>query len=435
MPKKKKFIDKKKAVTFHLVHRSQKDPLQADDEAPKRVLLPTEKEKLNARKEEQLKYGINFEDEYDYMQHLKESREIHNVEMDGIDHWIAESNENESTLNIKLPSKLFGSNMETDVGMLNKAAPVSGPRLDLDPDLVAAMDDDFNFDDPDNQLEDDFISKANCEEGAEEDEGEYDECDMSSDFGEGDDFFDEKSFGGETFRTSKSRFTEYSVSSSVMRRNEGLSNLDDRFEELFDQYDDDEIGALDQEEIQGNLGEDNLVLKAALEEYGEAMEAKERTLKDEVRIPKTLNYQDSDEEFIAVEVEEEDKGEKWDCETILTTYSTIYNNPKVIDDKPKKIQLTKRLAVPNDALPSQNRATNRQKDKDIYKPNFDKACTVRNKEESAEERKARKKAIKDERRERRKEKKDTKLTFKSEKLKQQSEIVNLQKNISAVKIV
>jgi len=34
-------------------------------------------------------------------------------------------------------------------------------RLDLDPDIVAAMDDDFNFEDPDNELEDDFVIQAN----------------------------------------------------------------------------------------------------------------------------------------------------------------------------------------------------------------------------------------------------------------------------------
>lgn len=40
-PKKtKKFIDKKNAVTFHLVHRSQQDPLAADERAPQKVLLP-----------------------------------------------------------------------------------------------------------------------------------------------------------------------------------------------------------------------------------------------------------------------------------------------------------------------------------------------------------------------------------------------------------
>lgn len=37
--KKKPFIDKKNSVTFHLVHRSQKDPLAADDSAPQHVLM------------------------------------------------------------------------------------------------------------------------------------------------------------------------------------------------------------------------------------------------------------------------------------------------------------------------------------------------------------------------------------------------------------
>ncbi len=36
-----------------------------------------------------------------------------------------------------------------------------GPRLDMDPDIVAALDEDFDFDDPENMLEDDFVVKAN----------------------------------------------------------------------------------------------------------------------------------------------------------------------------------------------------------------------------------------------------------------------------------
>lgn len=38
---KRRFIDKKNAVTFHLVHRSQQDPLIADETAPQHVLLET----------------------------------------------------------------------------------------------------------------------------------------------------------------------------------------------------------------------------------------------------------------------------------------------------------------------------------------------------------------------------------------------------------
>jgi len=44
-----------------------------------------------------------------------------------------------------------------------------GPRLDFDPDIVAALDDDFDFDNPDNLLEDDFILQAN--KPTEEEEG------------------------------------------------------------------------------------------------------------------------------------------------------------------------------------------------------------------------------------------------------------------------
>ena len=38
---------------------------------------------------------------------------------------------------------------------------ISGLRLDLDPDIVAAMDDDFDYDNCDNMLEEDFMALAN----------------------------------------------------------------------------------------------------------------------------------------------------------------------------------------------------------------------------------------------------------------------------------
>lgn len=36
----------------------------------------------------------------------------------------------------------------------------SGLRLDLDPDVVAAMDEDFDYSDPENELEDNFMEMA-----------------------------------------------------------------------------------------------------------------------------------------------------------------------------------------------------------------------------------------------------------------------------------
>jgi protein LTV1 len=47
--------------------------------------------------------------------------------------------------------------------------------LSLDPDIVAAMDDDFDYEDPDNELEDDFVLKAM--EGEGEGEGDSEEGD------------------------------------------------------------------------------------------------------------------------------------------------------------------------------------------------------------------------------------------------------------------
>lgn len=41
-----------------------------------------------------------------------------------------------------------------------------GPRLDMDPDIVAALDDDFDFENPNNILDDDFIIRANSGTGA-----------------------------------------------------------------------------------------------------------------------------------------------------------------------------------------------------------------------------------------------------------------------------
>ena len=61
-----------------------------------------------------------------------------------------------------MPSSLFASKEQMKVGLLNKAAPNRDPKFDWDPDIVAALDDDFDHDNPENQLEDDFLALANA---------------------------------------------------------------------------------------------------------------------------------------------------------------------------------------------------------------------------------------------------------------------------------
>lgn len=93
------------------------------------------------------------------MQHLREpgDRGVHweYVEPANVKH----EDPSATKPNLQLPSSVFESEFQEDEGMLRKAAPRSGPRPDLDPDIVAALDDDFDFENPDNQLEDDFIVK------------------------------------------------------------------------------------------------------------------------------------------------------------------------------------------------------------------------------------------------------------------------------------
>merc|ERR1712025_844947 len=45
----------------------------------------------------------------------------------------------------------------------------------------------------------------------------------------------------------KSKFTSYSMSSSVIRRNDGLTLLDEKFDKFFDDYDEDNVGGCELE--------------------------------------------------------------------------------------------------------------------------------------------------------------------------------------------
>lgn len=97
------------------------------------------------------------------------------------------------------------------------------------------MDEDFDFTNPDNELEDNFIELA---------EGVASEEELDEEF-EGDGYGSEEaddlgslhgSFHSFSDEETKSRFTAYSMTSSVIRRNEQLTLLDDRFEKVREQF-------------------------------------------------------------------------------------------------------------------------------------------------------------------------------------------------------
>ncbi|XP_048051960.1 protein LTV1 homolog isoform X2 [Megalobrama amblycephala] len=463
--KKKSFINKKNAVSFHLVHRSQKDPLAADEMAPQHVLLPAAKVEVEKRREEQRKFGVFFDDDYDYLQHLREAPQptelvsAPRLRRDARPKPAEEEEDMEEedvtipVSSINLPSSVFASEFEEEVGLLNKAAPVSGPRLDMDPDIVAALDEDFDFDDPENMLEDDFVIKANDVVGdtGNDDDDDDDEWEDTDDEGDEEDYdsagLSDEEGGQREFMfgdcETKSRFTEYSLTSSVMRRNEQLTLLDDRFEKFFEQFDDDEIGALDNAELEGYIEPDSKRLEEVIKDYFIQKE-KDYQKPDQLgpaELPSVREEDENDEDDEEVAIDTmviEPPAERWDCETIISTYSNIYNRPKLIQDppKPKQIRVSSKTGIPLDVLakrgPTAKQVERMERINDSDLPRV--STQPRSRDESAEERRARKQAIKTERKERRTEKKANKLAFKQEKQMQEKQMVNLRANVQGLKL-
>lgn len=98
---------------------------------------------------------------------------------------------------------------------------------------------------------------------------------------------------------------------------------------MYASYDDNEIGALDCDEIEGHIVENSDILMQCADEF-EKSKKREALDKDAVinRLEKESDT-DSDDELVTMEVPEK---EKWDCQSILSTYSNIYNHPKLITE-------------------------------------------------------------------------------------------------------
>merc|ERR550539_135475 len=75
-----------------------------------------------------------------------------------------------------------------------------------------------------------------------------------------------------------------------------------------------------------------------LAEHNEEKRTARQQLEREKEVARRVLEQDDCEEMeeIVLPVDAEAKREQWDAETILTTYSTLYNHPKLISE-PKKI--------------------------------------------------------------------------------------------------
>lgn len=387
-----KLIKAKKTskVKFLLAPRPQRDPLAADNDAPQHVLVP--------------KPGTDLSKLADF------------------------------------DPQLFVSEQETKVGMLERAQTAS--KL-LDPDLMKAMSKEFDYNDPNNIIDDDFMDQAGGliePEDAEmadlddlfdeepeiinfndlHQEGQGDELDDECEDEDDDDFDedDDKSFRDFISKQkrqddNRSVFTGCSMSSSVMRRSQGLQQIDEHFERFYeDAYQDDtEIGALDLNEVKGeelltNIDQISLLKK-------EVTEVRKRNHGDDYK-PEIVSEHhknaiigDESEGEDLVEVEVERRENRIDCESILSYNSNLFNHPKLIVEPRKKTTSTRSNASDISMSTQDNTGAS------TLAANLAK-LSVRPTNETPEERRARKKAIKELRSERRQERKQNQQVYKTE---------------------
>ncbi|KAI3622310.1 cytoplasmic protein [Moniliophthora roreri] len=237
----------------------------------------------------------------------------------------------------------------------------------------------------------------------------------------------------------------YSMSSSGMYRNEALQTLDERFDQvLLKEYEDDNDEVLPmsdddddapqlittREDFTSMMDEflnDYEILggkmkpKLAGDTAAEKLETLRRAMGQDERVrQETGDSGDEPEDDVWVEKEGKDR---WDCQTILTTYSNLENHPRLIrarESKPvPKIQLNPKTGLPSiaEAPTSKPRVYDNDSDGSDYSDSESHAIhqtMTRSKDETPEEKKARKAAVKAQQAARRAEKKANKSAFGNE---------------------
>lgn len=202
-----------------------------------------------------------------------------------------------------------------------------------------------------------------------------------------------------------------------------------------------EVGALEADEIEGGCDDtqkDNVLQYVDVELKREHKYIPYDKSIDKERIARILEeHGSSDEEFEELEVPDE-KEKVWDCQSILSTYSNLYNHPKLIVEQKKnqKIAIDKKTGIPIDGTTKNQpklsskalaKLEKQQENTSGSDRDVDKAETIistlsvlsiRPKDESPAERRERKRLIKEYRNDRRVERKQNAIAFKHEQLRQ-----------------
>ncbi|KAJ2005748.1 Protein ltv1 [Coemansia thaxteri] len=335
---------------------------------------------------------------------------------------------------------------------LNADSPPSGSEDEYDEDYSDADDDDDDNFDPNDVFAQVRKMKARQRQHASDDsDDEHGESQADSSNG---------------WRGARSASTGFSMSSSAMYRNENLTFLDEQFdaieamyehedtdndEERYDEHghhipEYDENGKkksistradfenvmndfLDNYELAGKkmhtvveggtgVGKLGTVRDAFLDDTKTKEENKQTLLTTGQRLAEEANgksKKQEDEELNQYFTRKERT--PWDCQTILTTYSTLDNHPATIyEKKTPQIKVNRRTGFPMAEC-----AVSDNDNDDVEMDAADEAATKENKgkprpqNESKDEKRARKKQLQEQKRDRREVKKDTREVFAEKK--------------------
>ncbi|KDO22292.1 hypothetical protein SPRG_12132 [Saprolegnia parasitica CBS 223.65] len=485
MGKKKAFINKKEAQHFHVVHRSQRDPLINDPTASKFVLLSaTQAQEFDGSQApydsgddddddmpdlvasaptKQVRFGnvvaqdlVNelgmVNDGYDYTKHMREIGHGQFYSAGGT------YDEGAGLLSkrVVLPDDVLASNTVESERMLEA---ITLTEDVMDEDLREALTNEDAFE----ELNDDFMLQAAEDNG--EDDGAADGFDYEAHIAKlmaaadgipkyrgnlsDDEDDDELDSDDEEEFSDDDDDDAYGESKDDAQR-----ALDEAFEKLMEEeYDDEEIGELDEEETRGELLLEGALLESIVQDY---VHLQEEVMQTEGRIGNPLRTGNRLQEVLAecaaedalYESEEEAEPElanmddiahtnpylaprvedQWDCETIVSTYSNLDNHPTLLREprreNPKKkkknanhIILSSKTGMPLNITPISEEAESQHDDAVSYVGSVVPQL-VRNRQETKEEKKERKLAAKAHKQERRTDKKETKNIFKDEKIRQ-----------------
>ncbi|KAF9922049.1 hypothetical protein BGZ65_009896, partial [Modicella reniformis] len=407
---------------------------------------------------------------------------------------------------LQLPQEVLASKEELEFEDVYQSAVPVGLQPDMPFDIrqtLEALEDDAFVD---GELDDSFFDELDGEGGNHDEDEYYDDGDggeekeedgaggWEADFKKfkkaqrymSDDDSHEGSNDGHSQTSKSSRrpagasASTFSMSSSAMFRNENLTLLDERFDRIEREYeedsldeDDDSVGDLKSEELRKDF---DSILDDFLDKFeivgskmvprleGATSENKLSTIRNALLVDDTEDgksvattaggtrkpKKNLDDDLVTEVTDFRSRADRmrdnWDVQTILSTYSNLENHPGMIKEQshrrihidPKtgmpviteKLSLQRKKAEEAAAAAASREQPNSDGEEDQFseeEAERENLGSKRSKAETKDEKKARKDAIKQEKRNRREVKKATKEAFATEKTRQEKVMKNLRK--------